>query len=390
MRAMTAMRRDINERVLTCLGMVLLMTGCTLAEPVGHAVAEKSGATQPAAPANAAVSCATQPTSQPADSIVLVRLGDRAVVTQADVDKALIKEWPERFERVKEGVVNALVDERIWDLYLADHPELVKEEDVERQIEYQLTRLRFKSIQELEKRLRERDRITLEEHRQRTRRKLLVGRLIQDGLNKGKEESALKAIYDANPDHFNSTLVSARQIILRSPCWETPQQRAEKKQKLNKMRADLISGSRTWDQCMAESGTKLPDGGRINSFKRYEMGEIGEELAKAAFSLKPGEYSEVVETPLGFHLLQLRDRKQGTNTLPKPQVKSQILKYLQTEAVLEARASVLAKAPIIGVQPPSMPEFMRQILATRPAPTTQPETTTQPMASKPASATAKP
>ncbi len=388
MRVLAAMRWDMDRRVLTWVVAVLLTVGGALADTADTTNPEAVNATQPAKPADLPASCATRPASQPADSIILVRLGDRAVVTQADVDKALSNERPERFESVKESVVNGLVDERIWDMYLEAHPDLVKEEDVENQLLYQVKRLRLKTIDDLAKRLRERGGTTLEEHRQRTRRKLAVGRVVQSGSDKGKTEEALKAIYDANPDHFNSTLVSARQIILRSPCWETPRQREEKKQKLNKMREDLISGARTWEQCMSESNFKLPNGGRMNSFKRHE---ISEALAKAAFALEPGQYSEVLETRLGFHLLQVTNRKQGTNTLPNPQVRSQILDYLETEATRNARESVLSKVPIIGVQPPSMPEFMCKILASRPAPTTQPETATQPTGGKPTTpATKKP
>ncbi|NLX13764.1 MAG: hypothetical protein GXY44_08950 [Phycisphaerales bacterium] len=346
------MRRNTANQIIASLATVLLCVGVGLAESSG--------------PLDGQIASTSQPTTQPADTTVLVRLGDRAVIRQADVDLALINDRPERFDNIKESVVNRLVDDRIWDLYLLDHPDLVNDEDIERQIQNQLTRLRLKTVADLETMLRERGGITLDEHRQRLRRRLAFSRIGQGGMDQGKNDEDLQAIYDANPDHFNSTLVSARQIIIRSPWWDTPQQKEEKKQKLEKIRMDLVSGARTWDECMAESDIKLPNGGRMNSFKRYE---ISEELAKVAFELEPGQYSPVLETRLGFHLMQITHRKQGTNRLPNPQVKSQIMAYLQNRAKQQAIDSVLSKAPIIGVQPPRMPEFMRQALATRPAET---------------------
>jgi len=41
----------------------------------------------------------------------------------------------------------------------------------------------------------------------------------------------------------------------------------------------------------------------------FERGQMVKPFEKAAFSLAPGEVSEIIETRFGFHLIQLVDRK---------------------------------------------------------------------------------
>jgi parvulin-like peptidyl-prolyl isomerase len=50
-------------------------------------------------------------------------------------------------------------------------------------------------------------------------------------------------------------------------------------------------------------------GGDVGWFPR--LGSMIEPFARAAFSLQPFEMSEIVQTPFGFHLIMVTDRKPG-------------------------------------------------------------------------------
>lgn len=62
----------------------------------------------------------------------------------------------------------------------------------------------------------------------------------------------------------------------------------------------------------SEDPAARKDGGDLGSFKK---GDMQPELEQAILALKPGEVSELVYTPLGFHLIKLESRITGT---PKP------------------------------------------------------------------------
>ena len=74
----------------------------------------------------------------------------------------------------------------------------------------------------------------------------------------------------------------------------------------------------------SEDPAARKDGGDLGSFKK---GDMQPELEKTILSLKPGEVSELVTTPIGFHIIKLEARVAGT-TKPFENVKSDIEEIL--------------------------------------------------------------
>jgi len=74
----------------------------------------------------------------------------------------------------------------------------------------------------------------------------------------------------------------------------------------------------------SEDPAARKDGGDLGSFKK---GDMQPELEKAILSLKPGEISELVSTPIGFHIIKLEARVAGT-TKPFESLKSDIEEIL--------------------------------------------------------------
>jgi len=58
----------------------------------------------------------------------------------------------------------------------------------------------------------------------------------------------------------------------------------------------------------SEDPAARKDGGDLGSFKK---GDMQPDLEKAILSLKPGEISDLVSTPIGFHIIKLESRSSG-------------------------------------------------------------------------------
>ncbi len=74
----------------------------------------------------------------------------------------------------------------------------------------------------------------------------------------------------------------------------------------------------------SEDPAARKDGGNLGNFKK---GDMQPELEKTILSLKPGEVSELVSTPIGFHIIKLEARIAGT-TKPFESVKAEIEEVL--------------------------------------------------------------
>ncbi|MDY3554105.1 peptidylprolyl isomerase [Gemmata sp. JC717] len=128
-------------------------------------------------------------------------------------------------------------------------------------------------------------------------------------------EEQLKAYFAANKDHFDRVEVKVRHVVLRAGKSASPAERAAAKEKLEAIRADIAGGKLDFADAAKKHShcPSGPTGGDIGVIYR-KGGIVDEAFAKAAFALKPGELSGVVETDFGYHLIQVTERKPGTPT----------------------------------------------------------------------------
>jgi peptidyl-prolyl cis-trans isomerase C len=126
-------------------------------------------------------------------------------------------------------------------------------------------------------------------------------------------DEQLKAYHAANRDHFDRVEVRLSHILLRTPKGMPPTERAAAKEKLRAIRTDILAGrgdfaaaARRFSQCPSAKS-----GGNLGYILRRAMPE-DEPLAKAAFAMKIGELSDVIESEYGLHLILVTDRKPGT------------------------------------------------------------------------------
>jgi parvulin-like peptidyl-prolyl isomerase len=183
----------------------------------------------------------------------------------------------------------------------------------------------------------------------------------------------LKTYFDKNPEMFDGSMVHARHILL-SP--DTPQSADVARQKLlgfkkqveeegAKELAKLQAGAtsdmqekaraRAVENALSEIARKESScpskgqGGDVGWFPR--VGSMVEPFARAAFALKAGEISDVVESRFGLHLILVTEKRPGKGA--KFEDIKEMVRDVYCDRMAEAYCAQLrAKAKVVVNSPP--------------------------------------
>jgi len=123
-------------------------------------------------------------------------------------------------------------------------------------------------------------------------------------------EAEAHHIYDMTKKQIGPDgLIKVSHILLR-----LGQQASDEEQKTAKVRIDSIYNALKNGADFAELATKVSQdpgsarqGGQLPFVQR---GQLVKEFEDAAFALQPGEMSQVVQSPFGYHIIKMNERKQ--------------------------------------------------------------------------------
>jgi peptidyl-prolyl cis-trans isomerase C len=124
-------------------------------------------------------------------------------------------------------------------------------------------------------------------------------------------DAAVKAYYDENKLFFDRVFVRAQHVLLRVPAKTSEGEKAATRARLVEIRQQILEGKITFEQA-AKTYSQCPsnvNGGDIGFFP-YKF-VIQEPIVRAAFAMKVGEVSDIIETEMGFHVIKVTDRKPG-------------------------------------------------------------------------------
>jgi peptidyl-prolyl cis-trans isomerase C len=155
------------------------------------------------------------------------------------------------------------------------------------------------------------------------KRMMLIDALMEEML-KGKtevSEAEIQQYYKENQDRFTEPLeIKIRHVFVTSePALKEVLTRLSQKEDFAKL-ASVYNVDKSKE-----------DGGNLGWIKRGQLAPSFAQFEEAAFSLKNRrEISEVVQTGLGYHVIQLDD-KRGTAVRPYDKVKEGIRFFVQTK-----------------------------------------------------------
>jgi peptidyl-prolyl cis-trans isomerase C len=160
---------------------------------------------------------------------------------------------------------------------------------------------------------------------------LRVNKLMDSEVSKlpGPSDAEAKDFYDKNPEKFKQDeSVRASHILIRvdekADAAAKQKARAEIEGVLKQARAGADFAKLAQEHSQDGSAAQ---GGDLNYFSRGQMVPAFEQVA---FSLKPGQISDIVTTQFGYHIIKVIDHKPA-HTVPFEEATGQIKQYLEQQ-----------------------------------------------------------
>jgi len=170
---------------------------------------------------------------------------------------------------------------------------------------------------------------TLEAVRNDTRDEMSAEKLVESEIatKVAVKPEAVTDFYQKNQDKFQQgPRVRASHILIGIPQNADAATKLQAKGKAEALLKDLKSGKDFAATAKANSQDpgSAPNGGDLGYF---EQGQMVPPFEQAAFALKAGEMSEIVETQFGYHIIKVAE-KQDSRVVPIEEAKQQIEQYL--------------------------------------------------------------
>ncbi len=193
-------------------------------------------------------------------------------------------------------------------------------------------------------------------------------------------DAEAKVFYDENKEDFNKPeQVKASHILIRPDpnIADANEAKAKAKAKADNLLKKVKAGgdfAALAKENSDDPGSKVM-GGDLGFF---EKGAMVKEFGDAAFAMKAGQVSNVVETQFGYHIIKVTDRKEG-GLMPFDKAKADIVKILENkkkgeifkQLVEKLKAGAKIEYPPGKEPQPRMPMMQRSPRPNTPAPQTQ-------------------
>lgn len=284
--------------------------------------------------------------ASPADTVQVV---NGTAITRGDLNrmvKTLLaqKQLPSTpsakvMEQVSEEALNRLVSSEL--LYQAARKSDIK--DLDRQVLQAMTQHRNKHQCEAEfRKVMKETGLTLAAMQELTRRELMVKSFVEERFSSQAvvSETEAKKFYQENLGRFKKgSSVRASHILVgmdrKSGTRERKLTRDKAQALLERVRAgenfSVIASQ--YSDCPVKAR-----GGDLGFFARGEMDPV---MEKMVFALKVGEISDIVETPTGFHIIKLTE-KRGARLEPYEAVRGKVLQQMKREKVQQMLSEYVA------------------------------------------------
>lgn len=169
------------------------------------------------------------------------------------------------------------------------------------------------------------------------------------------DESEARGIYDEEKSRFmGDEQIRAARILIRARSQDPPELRAEARARVEEARRRALAGE-DFD-ALAREYSESPLASRGGDLGFFPRGRMLPEFEKAVFALPVGGLSPVFETPHGFNLVKVLERREA-ELRPFEEVKTELLMVLARERkdrALREHVEALREAAEVRILDPDL------------------------------------
>lgn len=248
---------------------------------------------------------------------------------------------PEQDAAVNKQAVEQLVSAEL--LYQAAVKQDIKGLDKEVDAKVAQGKARFKDEQSFMETIKALE-MNEKDLREYTRRDILISRFVDTKFVSKTvvSDAEIRAFYDKNQDKFKSEeTVRVSHILIGVDDKASSDDKKKAREKAEKLRKELAGGADF--AALAKADSTCPSSKQGGDLGFFGKGQMVPSFEKAAFALKPGEISPVVETRFGYHIIKLTERKPAA-TIDIKDAKAKIEEFLKEQKVNDAIQKYIADA----------------------------------------------
>jgi peptidyl-prolyl cis-trans isomerase SurA len=294
----------------------------------------------------------------PIDRIVVIVNDD--VITDSELAARLADVERELAERKIQMPPKAILEKQVLERMVLERIQLqhatrvgvrVSERDIDRAVGQVAKRNRMTS-EELYQALRSLG-VEQQAYRRQLRDQVMIEKLLEREINNRV------TVTDSEVDDFLANLrkqarvddaFDISHILIGVPEGASPKEVQEAKRKADEVRDSLLAGGNFEEAALVYSqGQEALKGGALGWKK---AGQLPALFLDALERLQPGEISEVLRSPVGFHILKLNDRQAGKRSAPVTQTHArQILmrpSEIQSISDIRTRLEGLRERALLG------------------------------------------
>jgi peptidyl-prolyl cis-trans isomerase C len=216
--------------------------------------------------------------------------------------------------------------------------------DLDKQVDAKMAqaRGRFANETDFAKAIRDLD-LSEKDLREYSRRDVIVANFVNSTIvpKITVNEEECKKYYDQNIDKFHQDeKVRASHILCGIDAKASAEEKKKAREKAEKLRKELAAGADFAK--LAKENSSCPSSKQGGDLGFFGRGQMVQPFEQAAFALKPGEISDVVETPYGYHIIKQTERTKA-DTVPFNTVRPKIEEFLKNQKVNAAVADLVTE-----------------------------------------------